>query len=366
MMREPTLKAALGTKVLAVTQLPVQLHPEDHADPRQREAADFGLYAFRKVRGGPPKVGWSILSGLLIEGHTVCEKVWVDPPQKEGRFGLKRRWADVKGKDTQFISLSVDAYKNVQALSSTAYNPNEVFDPRDFVVASYLPLFESPGGMSDFRAPYRAYWFKDTIWKLRGLHLDKYTGPYLKGTYAGPEQKAALDEALEQARANTWVTVPAGALIEAVDMSGRGTADFRDAIQDCDREMLVGTVGAYLQILEGQVSDGRGDTGVHKETSELFQWLLAAQLGNIYREQMLAELYEENYAGVPVADVTLGSVSDTALEARARVDAALQAIGVRLSKKEAYNYYGRQEPADEEDVLTPGGGPAVPGGGPAT
>lgn len=363
MMREPILKSALATKVLAVASLDAQVHPADADDPRHKEAAEFVRYALRKIAGGTRGIAWNVLMAGLVDGHSVCEKVWHRAPERWGKYAGKRCWQALKGKDTERLRLVTDEYRTVTGIRPVAQNVGDTFDPRDFVVWAHWSLFESPAGISDFRAPYRAFWIKSMVWQLRGLQLEKYSSPYLKGTYTTYEQKAALELALEEAKSSTWVTVPTGVLVEAIDMSGRANDDFAKAIDDCNKEMLIGTVGAHLQILEGQVSDARGDTSVHKEISELLQWMLASQLGDVVTNQMVKELTEINYSGVEPPTVTWGSVSEQAMQARLAVDTGLQQLGMKLSKREAYAYYGRSEPADEDDVLAPAQPPGGPPGG---
>src|SRR5262249_38107170 len=154
-----------------------------------------------------------------------------------------------------------------------------------------------------------------------------------------------------------------GTLVEAIDLSVRGTADFEQAIKDCDREILIAIVGAHLQILEGQTAGARGNTKVHKETAELIQWYLAASLADIYREQFARPLVEENFLGVEPPDVTVGAVTEEAMLQSLRVDQGLQALGLELSRKDTYKRYARPQP-DPDDVLTPPTkGPGGGGGG---
>ena len=42
---------------------------------------------------------------------------------------------------------------------------------------------------------------------------------------------------------------------------------------------MLGISGAVLQMLQGQVADGRGSSAVHRSTAELLQWMIAA--GNL-------------------------------------------------------------------------------------
>src|SRR5262245_37754494 len=339
MLNESSVKAAFQTKILSVISLDVQVQPQDDDDPRQQAAAHFVAYAFRKVKGGMRAVGWDVLHPAIIDGHSICEKVWNREPEASGPWRGRRIYRAIKAKDSRFLQMGIDPYRNVIAIRGQGQNAGRVWSPHDFVLFNYLSLFESPAGTSDFRAAYRPWWMKHTAWNLRQLHLEKWTGPYLKGEY--PEGnysiKDALEVALRQANQSNWLTVPIGSAVEAIDLSLKGTSDFESAINACDKEILIAIVGAHLQILEGSggQAGGRaaGSSRVHKETSELIQWFLAASLADTYREQLAAPLMEENFHDVPVPDVTVGAVTEQAMLEQLRVDEGLQKIGLQLSEE---------------------------------
>jgi phage gp29-like protein len=369
MLRESSVKAAFQTKVLSVIAEDVQFQPDNEDDPREKEAASFYAYAFKKL--STVDLGWSILHPAIMDGHSVCEKVWDPEPLRTGKFRGKRLFKYVKAKDTHFLQLGIDPYRNITAIRGTGFNASRVYSPSDFIIFSYFSLFENPAGMSDFRAAYRPFWIKDTLWKLRALHLEKWTGPFIVGHYSTQESRQALEEAFDQAKASTWLTVPVGEVIECMDLAMKGTTDFKDGIADCDREILIAIVGAHLQILEGQTGGARGNTKVHKEIGELIQWWLAAKLADVYREQLVIPLKEENYWDVEACDVSIGAVTDEAMIERLKVYEGMQKLGLKLSQKAAYRSFNMQPPEDPDDVLTaPGaggqgpGGPAPPGGSP--
>lgn len=376
MLRESSVKAAFQTKVLGVIAEEVQFQADNDDDPREQEGVEFCQYQFRKFRGGAQAVGFSILSGAIIDGHSVCEKVWCPEPIPTGKFRGKRIYHAIKAKDTRYVQLGIDPYRNVTALRGTGFNAGRVWSPSDFVIFSYFSLFENPAGLSDFRAAYRPYWVKDTSWKLRALSLEKWSGPFITGQYTSQEQKEALEAAFDEAKASTWLTVPSGVVVECLDLAMKGTGDFKDAIADCDREILIAIVGAHLQILEGQTGGARGNTKVHKEIGELIQWWLSVTLADVYREQIVVPLMAENYHGVEPPTVTLGAVTDEAMLERGKVYESLQKMGLALSKKAIYRTFNVQppDPDDKDDLLQPPGqggpgggpgGPPQPPGGPA-
>ncbi len=365
MIREPAVKAALLTKVLAVAALDVQVHPLDAKNPEHQRQADFVAHAFARVKGKSRRLARITALPALINGWSLSEKVWA-VEDLCGQWEGKWIWKAWKSKDTRGLDLGTDPFRNITGIKARAFNAGRLYDPEDFVIYSYLDMYENPSGMSDLRAAYRAYWIKNTVWQLRGLHLDKYTSPFLMGTYpAGAHDiRAALETALAKARASTWLTIPTGALVTATEMSARGTADYESALQDCDREILIGIMGSYLSILEGKTTGARAMGEVHQDTAELFQWMLAADLGDLYTEQA-AELVRLNFAEPAPPTVTLEAISEADLLARSQVDLNLQQLGLKLSKKEAYKAYARTEPEDDEDTLTPAASaspaPSIPG-----
>jgi hypothetical protein len=372
MLVDDAVKSAFLMKVLSVISQGVQFQPADDDNPRDRAVAQFCTYAFGKAKGGTPGLGWSIVAHGLIDGHSVCEPVWDDDTIPYGVWRGKRIFRAVKAKDTRYLQLGTDPYRNVTALRGTGFNGGRVWSPSDFSIFSHLPLFENPAGMSDFRAAYQPFWIKRTVWQLRSLHLENYTGPYLVGHYPKEDvaQKTALQDAFEEAKASTWLTIPVGAMIETIDLSMRGTEDFKNCIDDCNKAILVAIAGAHLQIMEGQVPGGRGNTKVQQGTAELAQWWLSESLATVYREQLVPLLVAENFHGVDTPQVSLGAVTEEAMLEMAKVDEAFQRLGGLLSKADAYKRYGRQQPVEADDILQPpgqggGAGGASPAPSPA-
>jgi hypothetical protein len=372
MLRDPVLSSAHSYKVDTVASLEWQVLPEDKADPRQQEQAEFFAYAADRVEGGKVGIVDSIARGGLLDGFSVCN--WTAEPEREypryrGKLALDR----FKAKDTRRLQLTVDAYRNVTGVRSFGWGEGgRLFDPEEqLVIYSHSSLFHSPSGVSDHRAAYGAWQVKDVVRKLWALHLDKFTSPALKGTYRTPEQKAALEEELEHFRGSTWLTIPEGVLVEAIQVATRGESEYQAAVEYYDKQMLIAVTGAYLQVLEGQVPDGRGNTQVSKSVTDIKLWRLTADVQRVINEQLVRPFCRLNYSGIPPPKVVLGAVSTDDILKELQVDEAAQKLGFRVSRKGLADRIGRQEAADDADTLKPdqgGGGseaslPGGPGGG---
>lgn len=360
MLRDPYVKAALLNKVLAVAALDAQVQPASDRGI-DKDAADFVKHSLHESRGGTTGVAQAILLPGLIEGYSVSEKVW--QLETRGRWAGKYRLRCLKSKDPQWLQLMGDSFRNINSIRDM--RTSEEWNPSWFVVWQHLPIYENPFGMSDLRAAYRAYWVRDAAWKLRSIALERFSLPALKGVYRSPDQKDALEADLPLLRSQSWITVPEGVAIEALELATRGPSDFEAAIKDLNEEIVVGITGAVLQMLQGQVTDGRGSSETHRSTAELLQWMLAAELGHVINDQIVPDLVDVNFDGAGYPKVTFGGVNDSSMTASVQIDQFLWQAGVPLSKEELYERYGRQRPVDDEDtLLMPQMAPPPPGGDP--
>lgn len=352
MPREPFVKTGLLQKVLSVAARPMQVHPPDEQDPNGKEQADFIRHTYTRLPVTTRRLAVKVLYPALMDGWSCNEKKMTFEDQ--GRFKEKWVYENWKSKDTKLLRQGVDQYRNVVALQANLFNAGRLFDPDDYVLYAFLPLFENPNGTSDLRAAYRAYFSKKVAWQLRGQFVSKWGNPFLIASYpeGRNDVKRALEEALVRAKADTWLTVPIGTILQPLEMAARGTSDFESFLADCDKEILVALVGSYLQILEGRTTGARSMGEVHADTAALFEMHLAAELGDVLTAEARM-LLRWNYPNPVPITVTLGGTSEEELLQRSQVDLNLQQCGLPLSKREMYRIYGRSEPVDADDALLP-------------
>ena len=348
MLRDPYVKSALFTKTLAVASLDPQVQAASERR-RDKRASDFVQYILTRPKSSTRKIAFSVIIHGLLAGYSITELVW--HPVERGRYRNKIGLANVKAKDPRYLTLEGDQYRNVTGVRD--HRAGQVYNPSNFLIWTNYPIYSSPIGMSDLRAAYRAFWLLDTSWRLRMIGLERFGLPVLKGTFATPEQQDKLEAALPMLRSQSWITIPEGAQVEALDLAARGTVEFQQAINDLREEIVVGITGAVLQMLQGQVSDGRGSSQVHKSTSELYQWWIAAEVGDLISEQLSPALTAFNYRRADAPLVTLGGVNDDSMQGALAIDTGLSQLGLELSKDELYRKYGRQKPVKEDDKLAP-------------
>jgi hypothetical protein len=368
MLRDPYVKSAWLSQVLTVLSQDFQVHP-DADNPKgdlAQEHARFVRHCVERAEGELVGLGSSILMNLGSDGHSLAEKVW--DVEARGRYAGKLVLRALKPKDPQYLALVGDEYRNITGVR--ANRTGETFPISDFTYARYLHTFDEPAGMAAFRGSYGSYWMRDTVRKLRIIHHEKKMGGMIKGTYTDPAEKPGLERALELAKTATWITVPEGVQLEAMALSTASEPDYKSFDESLREETLVGIALAHLHILQGGVSDARGDTKVHKAVSDLGPWLLTYIVQTVLNRQVIPDLLDYNYPVVGnYPRITLGGVSNQEMQELLQFLQGAQAAGFTPSR----NYYAtaltiqEADPADPEDQLTappPGGMGGMVGGPP--
>ena len=362
MVAEPSIKAALYSKLFAVASLELSVQPAED-DPNGAQTAAFVRHALTSCRGGSRKIIESITLPGLIAGYSLCGKIWKQ--EDRGKYAGKVVLADLKSYDPNDYWLEIDGYKNIIAVTSRL--DNKRYPLTEFAHWAHLPLYENPLGMSDLRAAYRQYTIIGLAWKYWAIVLERYTLPLLKGKY--PKDKdtkfqRAIEEAMKNAKANGYISYPDGSDVEALEMALNAGPAFHLAIDDLQKEAFLGITFSYLQALEGNKTGARAMGQVHQSSSELLVWYLADCAAGVLNDQVVPQLVDWNFgAGVPYPKVSFGSVNDADLLPSLQLDQGLMGMGLTLSKKAAYARYNREMPLDETDAIHVSPSmPALPGG----
>lgn len=366
MLANPAVKAAVLTKILGVCSLDLKITPSDKKDKRAGEIADFVNWNLtERTQGGIPELVWSILSGGLVDGYSVCEKVL--QPETTGKWAGKVCLNALKAKDVgNDLVLLTDEFRNVVGVQGLRYNPGTVYSPANFVLFRHLPFFDAPTGFSDFRSVYGSWWMYDTVRKLRAIGAEKRSLPFLVGTYQSAGQKDSLEAMLALAKSQNWASVPEGVKVEAVDIAGSAADIFAAFTKDLLHEIFLGILGAWLQSIEGSVSDGAGNSQVHKTTSDLFKWYLSKCIETLLNDRdsgIIKDLVDLNYVAGEYPRASLSAVDVNELTAKLQIYTGVQALGVPLSKEDVYETFGVKVPEDESDALKPPQPGAQPPGG---
>lgn len=372
-LQEPAVKASLLTKCLAVCQLDPQVIPADKRNPNDRAAAEWVKWALMNSDEGIPGLLMNLLLPATIDGFSVVEKVFGHVEARESRYAgwwTVKRFASI---DTQWVRFKLDTYRQVTGVQAmTGGMGGTTLSPQDFVIFTHLKIFENPFGQSDIRAAVRACRLIDAAIRLRQILLANYSGPFLWSTARDTATRNLVGAALQNARANGWIVVPEGSTLTVENLATAAPDQFQAAIEDYRREIVTAIQGAYLQLLEGGITDGRGNTQVHRGIAELFQWWLATWVCQVINKQVIPDLVTPAFGDrVGLPRLQLGGLdADAVVKELTRFQSGHQ-LGITLSLDQVCETGGFEQPKNAADKLAPPqqqqqqppGGGGGPGGG---
>lgn len=359
MLSEPNVKAPLFAKIFSVAALDLQVHPFRKRDLLAQEHAEFTRWAFtERLEGGVAGMVWDMLSGGLVDGFSILERVW-GPPSNEGRWGGKTQLVRLRPVDVAHdLVMVLDQYRRVVSLMGLRYNAGVNFDPADFVIYTHLPMYGAPTGMSELRAAYGTYFILDCVRKLRAWGAEKRAIPLAYGEYPNndPAKKAALEAGLKLLKSQNWLAVPTGVQLKILDMAGASNDYFQTFQRDCVQDIVFSISGATLQAMQGAEGSNRGSSDVHRETAALGPWWTSARIGSLLNDRgphgLVKDLIDRNYAQVDgYPRLTFGGVDPAKQQGRLTLATGLNNIGFDLSKNQMAEEMGFNMPEGEDDVL---------------
>lgn len=364
---DPNVRSAVLGKLLGVAALKLTVQPADKKNAFDRHVADFVDWNLnQRFAGCIPALVWSVLSGALVDGYSVSEKVWTR--EEKGQWGGKWPLRDLKPKDTgNDLILQTDEFRNVTGVMGLRFNGGKEFSPADFLIFRHLPLFDSPTGASDLRSVYSRWWMLDTILKLLAIGVEKRAYPLLVGYWKSATEQPGLEGMLARAKWQNWLSAPESCKIEALNAAGSGNTESAAIIKDLKHDIFLGIRGAVLQNLEGTTTDARGDSQVHQSEAELFVWFLAecvTALLNNRDNGLIKDIVDLNFVVSEYPRATLGAVDVNEQKSRLDIFTGAHALGLDLSKEQVYEELNLKPPplGEDEDCLPGGSGQAPPGG----
>lgn len=333
MISDPVVKAGLLQKCLAVMQLDLQATPEDPDNPADVAAAEFCMHALTHphcMAGGLPALVWAIIHGMLLEGHSLCEPVWHGRPIMRGKWRGKSALKAIKARPPSSYLMDVDQFANLVGIRPAHDASAEPLEPSEFVISAFLPFYEDPRGTCDMEASYKAYQTKIAASRLREISMDQQSGPYLVVQSTTPDDPG-LHADLQAARASGYIVLEDTEALRVESLAGAAPAVYASGIDDCNKEILIGILGAYLHVLEGKTPEGAGDTSEHRGVTDLFLWHLSAVATAILTGQVGRMLVDENFVNAGYPLLVLSAIDPKEVVHELEIDEILSRIGVDLS-----------------------------------
>ncbi|AWM38145.1 hypothetical protein GobsT_37570 [Gemmata obscuriglobus] len=375
MRRSPWVATAWEPAILTVAAEDWQVQASEPGNPESEEQADaFKAMIEDYLAGGIISVVRAVCAPLGSEGHSLAEPVW--NPGRQGKLAKHIVCTKLSAKDTDDtcgdVRLGGDTFGNVKWVQARRAPEQPAYPIEDFVFSRYMTVFDEPLGLAAYRPAYGAWWMLDTVDKLRVIHHEKRMAGMLMGTYQSDDDKPALEDALRKAKSATWIAVPEGVRIEAINLSAASEPDYKSFAESKRDEVVSGITFATLQSLVSAAPELRGDSKVQKSIADLVPWLLMALVTDAVNKQLAPKFVDFNYpypAGGAYPKLTFGAASNQELLELLQVVQGAQAIGFTgpnaLSKKHYAKAFSLQlaDPNDPDDALQLPGPSADPMGG---
>ena len=206
---------------------------------------------------------------------------------------------------------------------------------------------------------------KRLSWNDWLLFSEKCGMPVIIGKTAAQRGTPAWDQLARAIRAvapKTGLVADTGSDLSAVPMgSASGTGTYRELVDTVDRAISALYRGGDL----ATVSSGPDSAGVNAQDgeSELMDGDGCAMVSETLRDQVEKFVIRFECGDFePLAEIVINPPAETEdIDREIKIDSHLAGLGVKLSKSDALQRYGRTEATDESDALE-APQPAAPGG----
>jgi len=360
LVKEPTVKSCLDSLIGGIASGELDVPPKAK-DSRSVEIAEYCKDLIYNCSGGLVNICSAVIGNGLIEGYSVSEPVW--EIEDRGRWTRKSVLRQLKPKPTDDYWFEVDKFWNVTSVISRL--TVEPYPVTDFVYWRHQNYTASPHGTSLLRACYRSAWMLDTVWKLRGIGLERYTLPAMIAKYpmGNDPVRVSMENAVRKIKAAGWATVPLEAALEPLQMSLRGTSDFEAAVKDLKEEICIAMLGGSLQTLQGFTPGGRGSSQEHAGVMQTRIWMLTMAICEVIYRQIFVPAVEWNYGKhTPVPHPVIGGINDDDIKRSLDLDEQMQRMGYPVSMA-GVSERTRRAPGYGDDILKPPQSQQQPQGG---
>ncbi len=297
MLRDPFVKTALSHKKQSVVSLPFVIQ-DGGTDPIDRQIGDFVRFAFEDMSGLFETFLLDILDGVDV-GYSILEKNYriIQTGDFKGSIGLK----NIKGKNPDNFEVQVDEFGNLVGLTLKNQTDHHL-NIEKFIFFSYLPRYGDILGSPDLRAAHRAVIMKELAMRFRAIYLQKFAVPTIVGKMPRDNstegQRQELLETIAAINEDSAIVTFEDVMIEAFEISASTQNVYRDAINDLNKEIVIGILGAFLQSMEGTETGARSIGEVHERISNQTINFLSKILAAVVTDQVIVPLVDLNFPSV--------------------------------------------------------------------
>ncbi|MDP2808655.1 MAG: DUF935 family protein [Rhodocyclaceae bacterium] len=335
-LRDDHVMAAVQQRRRAVIARPWEVRPGG-TRAIDKAAADF-------LRENIEAVGWDTVCDKMLMGvfygFAVGECLWA-PDGRHWRLDA------VKVRDRRRFGFDGE---NRLRLKTVQQPLGELMPGKKFwVFATGADHDDAPYGLGLAHWLYWPVWFKRNGHRFWAVFLERFGTPAAVGKYPNgtseDEQKKLL-EALRALRRDAAITVPDGILIELLEATRSGTADYATFVAQMNAAILVATIGqtASTQGTPGKLGNDEEQGDVRMDIVKADADLLSAS----FNAGPARWLTEWNFPGAAVPGIWRVIEDPEDLETRARRDKSIFEIGYKPTLRYIGETYGGEwEPVGE-------------------
>jgi len=202
----------------------------------------------------------------------------IDTGRFKGKYGIQH----MKTRPPHSFEFDQDDYGNVTTIKQHGPMGTIEIDPKWFIVYSYNQEFGNPYGNSDLRAAYRPWFSKDITIRFRNIFNERFGMPTVVGKYpkgANKTDRENLKKVIKNIQAKTGISIPDNVVIELLEATRRGTADYQPAIENYDKaiakSILIPNLLGFTEMKFGSRSLGQEHGGIFEIVVEYLQKDLA-------------------------------------------------------------------------------------------
>lgn len=351
-LRDDHVKAAVEQRRRAVIACPWEVRPGG------KRAIDKAAATF--LEENIDAIGWDTLCEKMLMGvfygFAVGECLWAP----DGRYW---RLDAVKVRDRRRFGFDGENRLRLKTLQQPL---GELMPEKKFwTFATGADHDDAPYGLGLGHWLYWPVWFKRNGHRFWAVFLERFGTPAAVGKYPGGTSEAdqrKLLEALRALRRDAAITVPEGIIIELLEATRGGTADYATFVAQMNAAILVATIGqtASTQGTPGKLGNDDEQGDVRMDIVRADADLLSAS----FNASVARWLTEWNFPGAAVPGVWRIIDEPEDMESRARRDKSIYEIGYKPTLDYIVNTYGGEWEPIGEPPANPLANPAETSGSP--
>jgi len=350
--KDPEIKQAMQTRVSSVIGKSWRVTPATDSE-RDKAIADFITHNLKNISFD--SIRRALLKSGLMTGLGVAEIIYRLKTTKQ--FGTKYHIETLLDRKPWRFR-----WNKKNELRLLTANDKDGLPLAEYKMQTFTheKQFENLYGEGLGKSLYWSYWFKKNAIKSWAIFGDKFGFPTVIGKYPVNTTQTDQEKLLDVIKAiqhETGIIIPDGqdiGLLDAIKSSssgGGGVAVFSDFIKYFDEKIQKTILGQTLTSSTGSTGSF-AQARVHNEVRGDLLKSDADSLSESFNRQLIKYLVDLNFADVDAyPEIWIDTTPPPDLETQIKIDAGVQKIGGKISKKHIADTYGFAQDLPDSDYI---------------